>query len=163
MKSDAKGIAVVGVFLAISVIALFLAGILPGVELTMYAIAGIVMTLVIREVNIAGGVFLYVGSLLLGFLILPNKLALLPYAFLFGPYGIVREPIEGLKKMPVRYALKLIVANSLGLLGFLIFKGAFFNAVELPDLAWPILLVAAEVMFIVYDIMLNLAMKVVRR
>ena len=156
-------VAVTGVFLAISIVLLFLAGIVPGVELTMFAIAGILVTLVIKETSSLGGICLYIASLLLALLLLPNKFVLLPYAFFFGPYSIVREYIERSSNIAVRYILKLVVFNLLVGAGLLIFKGVFLSSMEMPDIVWPMLVIGAEVMFIVYDTILTLAVRVMNK
>lgn len=149
-------IALSGVFLALSVVFLFFASIVPGIELTILALSGVLIMIFVNEVNIKGGVLLYVASLLLSFLIVPNKSILLMYGFIFGPYSIIKAAIERyVNSRVLQYVLKILMFNLLLGAGFLIFKAAFFTGVNLPDFAWYILLAGAQAMLILYDFILT--------
>lgn len=92
--SKTMKIALGGICLALTVIFLFGGSIVPGIELTLFAISSLFTAVMILETGVKGGVLLYAGAVLLGFAIIPNKLAMIPYAFFFGYYGIVKYYIE---------------------------------------------------------------------
>ena len=71
-------IALGGICLALTVIFLFGGSIVPGIELTLFAISSLFTAVMILETGVKGGVLLYAGAVLLGFAIIPNKLAMIP-------------------------------------------------------------------------------------
>ena len=83
-------IALGGICLACTVLFMFGASIVPGVELTLYALSSLFIAVMIIETGIKGGIGLYVAAILLGLLIVPKKLGILPYVCLFGLYGILK-------------------------------------------------------------------------
>ena len=126
-------IALGGICLALTVIFLFGGSIVPGIELTLFAISSLFTAVMILETGVKGGVLLYAGAVLLGFAIIPNKLAMIPYAFFFGYYGIVKYYIEKLPGRWIQLALKtglFAVLLSIGLIGF---KKLLLGSIHLPD------------------------------
>ena len=89
-------IALGGICLALTMVCLFGGSIVPGIELTLFAISSVFTAVMVLEAGVKGGLLLYVAAVLLGFAIIPNKLAMIPYTFLFGYYGIVKYYIEKL-------------------------------------------------------------------
>jgi len=153
-------IALTGVFLALSVVVLFFSSIVPGIELSLLAISGVMIMIVVHETSIKRGIVFFTASLLLSFLIIPNKSILMLYGFVFGPYTLKKVFIERyFKNKILEYILKLIVFNILLGLGYLIFKGAFFSSIELPGFAWYIVLVSAQIMLVLYDYILTLIIR----
>ena len=135
--SKTMKIALGGICLALTVIFLFGGSIVPGIELTLFAISSLFTAVMILETGVKGGVLLYAGAVLLGFAIIPNKLAMIPYAFFFGYYGIVKYYIEKLPGRWIQLALKtglFAVLLSIGLIGF---KKLLLGSIHLPD--YPVL------------------------
>ena len=146
---------------ALSVVVLFFASIVPGVELTVLAVSGAISMIIVSETNIRGGIVFFAAVTLLSFLIIPNKSILLIYVFIFGPYSIIKFIIEKYaNNIILQYILKLVAFNAMLGLGFLIFREAFFAGVELPDFAWYLILMGAQVMFVLYDYILTLIMRI---
>lgn len=144
---------------------LFLASIIPGLELTVLAISGLLVMIIINEVNIKGGLAFYVATGLLAFLIIPNKSIMLLYIFIFGPYSIIKSFIEKYfsNHKILEYILKILSFDILLAAGFMIFKEAFFAGINLPDFAWWMLLIGAQVMLILYDFILTYAVRFYER
>ena len=76
-----------GIFLALTVVSLFIASVVPGIELTFYALSSVFIGLMILETGIGGGLLVYAAAALLGFLLIPNKAAVVPFIFFFGIYN----------------------------------------------------------------------------
>lgn len=145
-------------------VVLFIAGIIPGFELTVLALSGALVMIIVNEVNIKGGAAFYVAVTLLSFLIVPNKSILLMYAFVFGPYSVIKAVIEKyIHNKILEYILKLLAFNIMITLGFMLFKEAFFTGIGLPNYAWMLLLAGAEVMFILYDFILTFIIRFYER
>lgn len=158
MKKSTKAVSLGGVLLSLSMVTLFLATFIPGIELTLYAIASFYVAFCIIETGAKGGWLFYVASTLLGALLLPNKLAILPYAMFFGIYAIVKYYIEKIGKLPLEIVLKLLVFNIIFATGFFFFQEAFLGNIALPNLAMPFLIIGAQIMFLFYDYLFTLGL-----
>lgn len=147
--------------MALSILILFLASIIPGLELTVLAISGLLVMIIVNEVNIRGGLVFYVATALLAILIIPSKSVMLVYVFIFGPYSIIKAVIEKLiiDHKVVEYILKILAFNLLLCAGIMLFKGAFLADIALPGFAWWILLIGAQIMLILYDFILTYAVR----
>ena len=149
--SKTMKIALGGICLALTVIFLFGGSIVPGIELTLFAISSLFTAVMILETGVKGGVLLYAGAVLLGFAIIPNKLARIPYAFFFGYYGIVKYYIEKLPGRWIQLALKtglFAVLLSSGLIGF---KKLLLGSIHLPDYPVWLLILAGIAFLLLYD------------
>ena len=142
--SKTMKIALGGICLALTVIFLFGGSIVPGIELTLFAISSLFTAVMILETGVKGGV-------LLGFAIISNKLAMIPYAFFFGYYGIVKYYIEKLPGRWTQLALKtglFAVLLSIGLIGF---KKLLLGSIHLPDYPVWLLILAGIAFLLLYD------------
>ena len=151
-------IALTGIMLTLSMLVLFFASFTPGIELSLLALSGLLIMIVIHETSLKMGVLFFIASLILSFIIIPNKAILILYFFIFGPYTLIKSVIEKhIDNKFGRYILKLVTFNALLILGYVIFRQALFSGVVLPDQAWYILLIGAQVMLLLYDGILTLA------
>lgn len=144
-------LAYLGVMLALSVALLFFSSFLPGVEMTLYALASFLVGLAIIESGLKGGSLFYVATVLLSLLIVPNKMGLLPYIFVFGIYGIVKLYIEKIRKLPIEILLKLVFFNITMGIGVVFFKELFIGNIQLPQLPTLLIVIGAQIIFLLYD------------
>lgn len=147
-----------GVLLALSAVTLLGASFVPGIELTLYALSSVYVIIMIIEFSPGAGWLFYFASLLLAFVLVPNKIGIVPYAIFFGIYAIVKYYIEKTKRLHqvVEVLLKLVFSNLMFALGFLAFGAAFTGAIQIPDVAFPFLVAGAQVFFLAYDYILTL-------
>ena len=146
-----------GICLALTLIFMFAGSIAPGIELTLFAISSFFVAVMIIESGVSSGVLLYVAAVILGVVLLPNKIALIPYVFLFGYYGIFKYFAEKLQNGYTQLIVKVIffaVVLSVGLFGF---KELLLGAVDLPDYPTAILLIGGVVFMLLYDYIYTLA------
>lgn len=146
-----KEIALGGVLLALALGTLLLAGFIPGIELTLYALSSIYVAILIEKTTPRVGFLFYAASLLLSLLLLPNKLVLIPYGFFFGLYGIVKFYIEKMRKQWLEILLKLLFFNISWGIAYLIFKNLFLGPIVLPDYAIELIYLGAQAFFLLYD------------
>lgn len=144
-------IALGGICLALTVIFLYAASIVPGIELTMLALASLFTAVMILEMGVGGGILLFAAASILGFLLVPNKLVLVPYVFLFGYYGILKyfmeKPKHGITQIAAKAAF-FAAALSIGLLGF---KELLLGAIKLPEYPIVILIIGGVLLLLLYD------------
>lgn len=157
-------IALSGILLGLNMIVLFGATMLPGIELSLFALSSFITAIVVVKASPKSGLLFFMASVLLGAIILPNKLALLPYGLFFGYYGIVKYYIEKIRlSRVVEVLLKVgvfVVAFGGGLL---IFKEAFVSGISLPDLPMPLIGGAAIIAFLAYDYVYTLMIPQIKR
>ena len=151
-----KDVALGGVLLALSLATLFIASFIPGVELSLFTLSSFYIILMVIRTSAKAGWIFYGSSCLLAFLLIPNKLALIPYGMFFGIYGLIKHYIERIEKQAVEVLLKLLFFNgSLGM-SFYIFKDVFLGNIKLPNYSPIILVIGAQIFFLFYDYILTL-------
>lgn len=149
-----------GICLALTLIFMFAGSIAPGIELTLFAISSLFVAVMIIESGLSGGILLYVAAVLLGAILVPNKIALIPYAFLFGYYGIFKYFIEKLKTVSAQLVSKVVFFAAILSIGMLGFKELLLGAVELPDYPVAVLIVAGVIFMMLYDYIYTLAINI---
>lgn len=140
-----------GICLALTIISIYAASVVPGIELTMFAIASLFTAVMLMETGVGGALLLYGGALIFGLLIVPNKLAVIPYGFFFGYYGILKYYIEKLDGRMPQILLKLAFFALTLCVGMLGFKEIIIGSVPLPDFPVIGLIIVGIFMLMLYD------------
>jgi len=164
MKTNRTGkIALGGICTALAVIFMFGASFVPGIELTLYLISSLFTAAMVIEAGAAGGLCVFAASSLLGLILVPNKLALVPYIFCFGYYAVLKLYIEKIKSGVLQIILKVIYFAAVLVVGLLVFKSVLTAGVHMPD--WPVggLIAAGLVMMILYDYVMTFLINWYRR
>ena len=120
-------IALGGVYLAFTVIAVFLASVVPGIELILYGFSFIFIGLMIMEIGFKEGIMLYAAAAGLCFILIPNKLAVFPFIFFFGVYGIIKALAEKPQVKWLQITLKILFFTAAFMTVFFFFKELFFT------------------------------------
>ncbi|MDO4175890.1 MAG: hypothetical protein Q4D99_00225 [Bacillota bacterium] len=148
-------IALGGICLALAVISLFGATVVPGIELTLFAISSLFTAMMIIETGVGGGVLVYAGTCILGFVLIPNKLALIPYVFMFGYYPILKFFMEKIKSCPLQIAVKTVYFAALICIALLLFKTVIAGSIHMPDYPLAVLIIAGTLLMLLYDFVLS--------
>lgn len=162
-----------GVLLALNMLVLFAAAVLPGLELSLYAVSSFFTAVVVlkgkegpeargRPSPHSGAVF-YVASVLLGFAVVPDKTALAPYVLFFGYYGIAKYYIEQLRRQWLEIPLKCALFAAAAALGILLWKKGFASGITLPQLPAAALAAGAIAGFLIYDYTYTLILAAFRK
>lgn len=139
-----------------SVICLYFASFVPGIELTLYAVSSFFVTAMVVETGPRGGILLAVAVSILGFFLIPNKLGILPYIFFFGVYPVGKYFAEKPKKVAVQLLVKIAFYVIIFGTALFFFKELFFGNIRLPGYPVGVLLAGGGVMFLLYDYILTL-------
>lgn len=159
-QNKAFKLALGGICLALTLIFMFAGSVVPGIELTLFAISSVFVAIMILETNVGGGILLYVAAALLGLILLPDKLALLPYVCLFGYYGIVKYFIEKLNSAVLQMSLKVIFFAFIMCIGLLGFGELLLGAVDLPDFPVFALIIGGVLLMMLYDYIYTLIIRI---
>lgn len=106
-----KTISLCGIFLVFTLLFLFLAGSITNIQMISYCLSSIFVIVILEESNLRAGIAFYVASSLLALLVLPNKLAIVPYILFFGHYGIWYYWYSKAKNKYLVRAVNYLVAN----------------------------------------------------
>ena len=160
---DTKIIAMGGICTALSSVSLYFASFVPGAELSLYALASVFVCVMCDEAGIKGGFMVYAASSLLGFILMPGKLGVVPFIFFFGIYPMIKFCAERLKNRAVQFAIKIALFLGVFLIAYFFFKDLFFKNITLPDMSVILLAIGGTAMFLVYDFILTMIVKMYRR
>lgn len=151
MKS--KYIAENGITVALTLIVLYAASILPISTLSILTVASCLIPISIIRTSIRNTILVYIASSLASFFLIPTNIALY-YTLFFGVYGIVKYFAEKLRNIPLELILKLIGFNIL----LTIIYFVTVNFLGLPSIQYPLYLIwiISQAVFLIYDYALTL-------
>ncbi len=158
MKNKTKNTALCGFAAALSVVLMLFTTIVPVFMYVLPIISGLLVLFVSEIVSKKWAVGVYFSTAVLSLLLLTDKEAGLTYTMFFGYYPLIKGGMEKLNKV-FAWLVKLLLFNSaavaIGWLGVVLFglSGEEYN--ELGVLTIPLLLAMANVVFVLYDIMLT--------
>ena len=158
MKNKTKNTAVCGLMTALSVVLMLLTTIIPVFMYVIPIVTGLLVLFTADVSNKKWGAGVYFSTAFLSMLLITDKEAALTYALFFGYYPLIKELLEKLPKL-VATILKLLLFNTatigIGVISFYLFglSGDEYN--EFGKYTIPILLIMANVAFILYDFCLT--------
>lgn len=162
MKKQLKrtySLALCAVIAALSLVMLFLTGLIPVGTYAFPCIAGVFVAVVVIEAGYGGAVAVYSVVSVLSFLLVADKEAALYYTAFLGFYPILKGVIERLKTKLLQYILKFLTFNVCMVIAFNIsiyLLGVPKESFELFGLYLPwVFLVIGNMVFIVYDLCLT--------
>lgn len=151
--------AIGGIIAALSIVSLMLTAVIPTLTYALPAFAGILLILVVIEVDKkwAMGVYVVVG--ILSMLLVADKEAAIMYVMFFGYYSILKAVLENKLNKVICWIVKFAVFNVAVILAFLIvtyiFKIPFDEMSGLGKWSAWILLLIGNFVFLIYDILLT--------
>jgi len=151
MKKTSRLVALSALFVAFSVIFLYLAAVLPTGQLGFIAVASLFGIAAVVETGIKGGIFVFVGSAILGFIIIPDKSSSIFYALFFGYYPILKSIAEQIKSRFIEWILKVLIFNIALTVIVLLFSQIMFSYISFSKNLFVIYLLA-NACFIIFDI-----------
>lgn len=144
-----------GICLALAVVFMFGASFVPGIELTLFLISSLFTAIMIIETGVGGGIFVYAGASLLGLIIVPNRLALIPYIFFFGYYAVLKYYIEKIQNGIFQMIIKIIYFALVMCIGLILFKSVISVGIDMPDYPTAVLIALGTLMMVLYDFVLT--------
>ncbi len=158
MKKKTKNTAVCGLMTALSVVLMMLTTLVPVFMYVLPIVTGLLVLFTADISNKKWGIGVYFSTAFLSLLLITDKEAALTYTLFFGYYPLIKDIIEKLPKW-VAWILKLVLFNlaavGIGVISFYLFgvSGEEYN--EFGKYTIPILLIMANVAFILYDFCLT--------
>ena len=143
---------------ALSVVLMMLTTLIPVFMYVLPIVTGLLVLFTADVSNKKWGVGVYFSTAFLSLLLITDKEAALTYALFFGYYPLIKDVFEKIPKA-LAWVLKLVLFNcaavGIGVISFFLFgiSGEEYN--EFGKYTIPILLVMANVAFILYDFCLT--------
>ena len=157
MKQSSK-MAFTGVLCALSLVIMFLGGMIPSATIAMPALAGCLLIPIVAELGVKWGVAGFAAVSILSFFIVTDKEALLIYILFFGYYPVVYGLFDKFKSETLKMVLKLLIFNAAAISEFFLtiyLLGIPFETIEGLGVFAPfapfILLLLANLVFVIYD------------
>lgn len=150
---DTRRLALSAILGALAVVLLLLSCILPTMQLTVVAVAGILSAVVLIESGVKWAGLQYGAVSILSILLLPDKSSALFYTLFFGHYPIVKYLLERIHNPFFCWGAKLIAGN-LCLGAMILLLKAFFPEWQMEYALWIIVLLC-EGVFVLFDLALS--------
>lgn len=154
-----KKISICSVFVALSIVLMFCTSLLPFLTYALPAFAGLLITIIVIEIDKKWAFGIYAAVSLLTAFIVPDKEAAAMYIAFFGYYPLIKSVFEKHLPRVLEYILKILVFNvaMVGAYCFLFFVlGMPIDEYgDLGKFAIPVLLGLGNIFFIVYDFALT--------
>jgi len=150
-----RRLAAASVLSALGVLLLALGAFVEVLDLSMAALASLLVVLAVIELGGKYPYLIYAVTAVLGLLLLPNKTPAVLYTLFAGFYPIVKAGLERKLSRVLAWVLKLVIFNAcLALAAFVAVK------LVLPDAAlilsyWWLLPIVGTPIFVIYDIALT--------
>lgn len=144
-------ISLAGMFTAFSLLFLFLSSILPAGRITMYFLSSIFISGILLEDDLTLAFMSFLATSILGLLILPDILRVVPFVLFFGHYGIGKKFIERIRDKVIAFILKLLYFNVCMALIYFAASTIWSQELNLGFPLWLTILIM-EIVFVIYDI-----------
>ena len=116
----------------------------------MVSLASFLIAILIIEAGVSTAVVSFIATTILGFIVVPNKVLVLPYALLFGYYGIIKFYIETIDNAVLEWIIKIVIFNIVIVIEYFLLTKLITNEINLPFHIGFIVL-ALQIVFIAYD------------
>lgn len=159
MKNSSFGITFGGILVGITMVFIFAAQVLPGLSSSMYLLSSIPVGIIIMERDIKSGILVYVASSILGLLILPNKLEVLPYILFFGLIGFENFYSQMQHFFVIRYLIKIVFYLVMGGLGIFVLNNLLISFMDFSDYSNIVIYGGGLIGFLIIDYIYTLAIR----
>jgi len=158
LKKSAKA-ALCGLSTALSLVFMFFGGAVSIFAYVVPMILGVLMSMIAKTLGNGSAVSVFISTSVLSFILAADKECVLMYVLFFGYYPIIKPYIERIKSKLISYILKFAVFNLsvfiTEILCVYIFRIPFFEDGGFSNLLVIAFAAAMNVIFILYDFMLN--------
>lgn len=154
-----RSIALGGMFAALAVVLLLAGGIFPFATFVAPVFAGVMLLPIAIELGGKVALLTYATASILCFLLVPDRELCLFFVFLFGYYPILQPRLQCIKNRGLRMVAKLGLFNVTVAAVYIVLLLLFTSPALASEFAsyapwfWAALLVLANFVFVVYDIM----------
>ena len=157
MKNSLK-IAFCGITTALSIVIMFLGGIIAVFAYIMPMLAGALTLMVKKTFGAPAAWITYLSTSILSFILVPDRECMLMYVMFFGFYPIIKSGLEKIKNKPLVIIIKLLIFNALmaGIQFVLVYAfGIPFDESDFTAVFVVIFIVLLNLLFVTYNLLLS--------
>lgn len=155
MKRQSTRVALCGIISSVSVVLMFMTGLVPFLTYTLPAVSGALLAIIVIEINKKWATGAYIAISLLSLLIVADKEAAMFFVAFFGYYPIIKEVIENKLPKVLEWIVKLLLFNAAAVVAYAViiyvFGIPFDEMEEYGKYSILLLLAMGNVIFILYD------------
>ncbi|MDR2361043.1 MAG: hypothetical protein LBD85_07225 [Oscillospiraceae bacterium] len=141
---------------AFAVVLCWVAAVMPSGSVALVGIAGLLTAIVVVECGYSWALGKFAATIMLVLLLVPDRMIVLMYAGIFGWYPVIKSLLErGKLRSAAQWAIKVLILNAALVLGYIAASNLFILAGEPNTRLLLIVLLPAEVAFVLYDIVLT--------
>ena len=155
LNSKSKAVAYGGLFTALSIVFIYLTNILPYNKLAMLFIASLIILIGVITIGAKYSLFVYISTSILSLFLIGIRGVTLSYILFFGPYGLIKNLIENLKKPVLEIIIKLLYFNASLFLYYKLYNIFIPTTLDIP-ISIVGLLLLLQIVFVAYDYLLSL-------
>jgi len=144
-----KNLTTAALLTALCVVFISLSCVLPAGSWVMLVAAAMIPALAVIRCGLGWAALCYAAAAALTLLLFPGRLKGLLFVCVLGHYGVFKSLIERIRKLPLEWALKLLLFNAAAVLCWVVYVKLFAYGLTTPA-AWVILL--ANCIFVIYDL-----------
>jgi len=148
-----------GIIAAVSVVLMFLTGIVPTLTYAVPAAAGLLLLIMVIEIDKKWAFVVYISVSILSVLLIADKEAAVMYVAFFGYYPIIKQPVEKHLNKYLCWICKMLIFNASIIVSYLMLIYVFnFNTDEFGDftkITLALTYIAFNVVFVIYDVALT--------
>lgn len=152
-------VALGGVTAALSILFMMLAGVTSTLVYAIPMFVGALLMVLVIETGKGFATAVYVAVSVVSLLILGNKEPAVMYVTFFGYYPIIKSLLEKLLKPVLCWIIKFLIFNAAMVVAYLsvtkIFMISYEDVEAFGKWALPLLLLAGNVVFVMYDVLLT--------
>ena len=148
-----------GIIAAVSVVLMFLTSIIPTLTYAIPAAAGLLLLIMVIEIDKKWATVVYVAVSILSGLLIADKEAATMYIAFFGYYPIIKQPIEKHLNKYLCWVVKMLIFNASVIASYLlliyVFNLTLDDLGEFTKIGLALLYLAFNAVFVLYDIALT--------
>jgi hypothetical protein len=153
MSLNTRKLATAAMMAAVSVVMIYIAGVVPTMKLSLVAIAGVAAALTVAQSGPVYGLMTYGASAILALLLAPASAWM--YVVFFGWYPAVKCWVERIDRRWVEWVLKFAAFNAAFFCLWFLLPAVLADVIpKIAQMFWPLFL-GANAAFAVYDVGLS--------
>lgn len=134
----------------LSIILMYMATVIPTTRIFLLSLSSFLIAILIIETSISKALVSFLSTSVLGVILIPNKLLLIPYITFLGYYAVVKLYIEKLDNLVLEWIIKIVIFNIVLYINYVILINVFSQKIVLPfGLIFVVL--GLQIVFIIYD------------
>lgn len=149
-STPAGRLALGGIMSLMSLVCLYIVALVPVARLFFFVLASMIPAIVVLKTDQVTAFLSFTAVVLLGYVLLPRRICLIPYSIFFGYYAILKFYLEKLNRY-VEICMKIIVFNTTMYLGYRLTRFFIFLPLTLYNMSWPVIIIASSAGFLIYD------------